>query len=234
MHTSVQPLLVSDTAESDAGSEPSPNPFEQEHGAFLISNPPVPKLIDPYTAENRANTDEENNGAFIGGVAIASALFFLLVVGGVYRIRSKRKRKGKAMLDSSILRDGRLPITWGTHGDLDDDAPTMMVEVRNSTTGGWHGFYGEDQLQSIDFGSIHSGEQKDDYHERQSLIIDGGLEEIESTNYGIGDLDVMSDEDLVKAYHDAMAIDVESEDEVDFAMQGVGSPLAEKEHHEIT
>ena len=37
----------------------------------------------------------------------------------------------------------------------------------------------------------------------------------------------------MKAYHEAMAVDVESEDEMDIAMQGVGSPSSDKERHEI-
>jgi hypothetical protein len=111
----------------------------------------------------------------------------------------------------------------------------MAVEVRNSASGGWHGTYGEEQLQSIDFGTP-SGE-KDDVVQ-QSLFMDDALEEIEesSSKYVIGEMDDVSDEDLIKAYNDAMAVEIEPENpDVEFAMQGVGSiPVLDKDHHNFT
>ena len=108
-------------------------------------------------------------------------------------------------------------------GDLN-----IMVEVRNSASGGWHGVYDDDQLQAIDFGVSTSGSDKGDVVE-QSLFMEDGLQEIEESlsQYDIGDMphmDDVSDEDLIKAYNDAMAIDIEPENpEVEFVMQGGGS-----------
>jgi hypothetical protein len=46
--------------------------------------------------------------------------------------------------------------------------------------------------------------------------------EIEN-NYVIGDLDDVSDEDLLKAYNDAMAVEIEPENpDVEIAMSGLG------------
>ena len=65
-----------------------------------------------------------------------------------------------------------------------------------------------------------------DLHQEFNVVL---IEEIEESlsQYDIGDLphmDDVSDEDLIKAYNDAMAIDIEPENpEVEFVMQGGGS-----------
>ncbi|KAL3763272.1 hypothetical protein ACHAWU_008975 [Discostella pseudostelligera] len=237
MHPSVQPSVhvtsVQPVSDAPVGEVVVPNPDLADPSSALssTSSSPPPVMDFPgYFPDNSTTTDTDKgiNSVLISGVVFASVVTFLIAAVGVHRMRSRRKKK-EVYLSDSILRGGRLPIKY-----TDDDSPLMMVEVRNSTTGGWHGFYGEDQLQSIDFGRSSSEEQQDNVRrEEEALLADGGLEEIESTNYAIGELDHLSDEDLVKAYHEAMAVDVESEDEMDIAMQGVGSPSSDKERHEI-
>jgi hypothetical protein len=222
-HPSTQPSVL--IGEASDGEQPA-----QEQIAALSSTSPPPVSDFPGLSSDNAtttDTDKGGNSALIGVIACVLAFTFLIASIGVYRRKSGNKRKKReVMLKNSNLKGGRYPIY------LDDDAPTIMVEVRKSATGGWHGFYGEDQLQSVDFST--TSEFKESAHEKASPLYDGGLEEIESTNYNIGELDHLSDEDLVKAYQDAMAVDVESEDEVDFAMQGIGSPHSDEDHHEIT
>ena len=226
VHISVQPLFSGAAVDEASDGEQS----SQEQIAALSSTSPPPVSDFPGLSSDDStttDTDKGGNSALIGVIACVLAFTFLIASISVYRMKSRSKRKKKeVILKNSNLRGGRYPIY------LDDDAPTIMVEVRKSATGGWHGFYGEDQLQSVDFST--TSEFKDITREEASPLYDGGLEEIESTNYNIGELDHLSDEDLVKAYHDAMAVDVESEDEVDFAMQGIGSPHSDKDHHEIT
>lgn len=236
IHVSVQPLFSDGAVVVSGAEDGGGDPSAQQQSASLSSSSPPVSAFPEFSLDNTTNSTTDKgggNGALIGVIACVLAFTFLIAVVGVYRIKSRRRRKKKEvvgmMMNDSILRGGRLPIKYR---DNDDD-PIIMVEVRNSTTGGWHGFYGEDQLQSIDFGTSRNDEDHD-HVGQQSLLYDGGLEEIESTQYAIGELDHLSDEDLVKAYHDAMAVDVESEDEIDFAMQGVGSPSSDKDRHEIT
>ncbi len=222
VHISVQPLFSDAVVGEASGGEQS---AQEQIAAFSSTRPPPVSDFPVFSSDNSTSTDtnKEGKSALIGVIACVLAFTFIIALISIYRMKSKSKRrKRELILNDSNLRGGRLPIY------LDDNAPTIMVEVRKSTTGGWHGFYGEDQLQSIDFSTT------DSVHEEASPLCDGGLEEIESTTYSIGDLDHLSDEDLVKAYHDAMAVDVESEDEVDFAMQGVGSPHSNEDRHEIT
>ena len=110
----------------------------------------------------------------------------------------------------------------------------VMVEVRNSASGGWHGIYDDEQLQVIDFGM--STGYKDNVVE-QSLFMEDDLKEIEEASidhYEIGDIEDVSDEDLIKAYNDAMAVDIEPENpDLDFTMAGLGSQPVLDEDHQI-
>jgi hypothetical protein len=116
------------------------------------------------------------------------------------------------------------------------------VEVRNSASGGWHGIYDDEAIQQIDFGTSRGG-----YHDdviEQSLFMEDGLqalEEIEKSvhnNYSIGDDDdeeEVTDEDLIQAYNEAMAIDIEPESEAVAALtRGLNMPNLGSDHHEIT
>ncbi len=78
----------------------------------------------------------------------------------------------------------------------------IMVEVHNSASGGWHSVYDDEQLQAIDFGVSDghgSGGDDKDVMEK-SLFMENGLKEIEESlvSYEIGDMDDVSDEDLIK------------------------------------
>merc|ERR1719276_224823 len=103
----------------------------------------------------------------------------------------------------------------------------LMVEVRNSASGGWHGVYDDEQLQAIDFGVPTGGGSGEANVVEQSLFMEeSGLQEIEESlgQYEIGEMDDVSDEDLIRAYEDAMAVDIEPENpDVEFAMAGLGS-----------
>ena len=103
--------------------------------------------------------------------------------------------------------------------------------------------YDEDALQQIDFGTSTAGSGSDVIE--QSLFMEDGLqalEEIENSvhnNYSIGDDDddeeEVTDEDLIQAYNEAMAIDIEPESEAVAALtRGLNMPNIGSDHHEIT
>ena len=206
---------------------------------------PTTSVSPPTVSEPAPISQEEidtKNGALVGVVAIALA--FILIAAGTYalvvhRIKVQRNKERDTLM-STNLHDSRrgesssLPgrrrslfaprnsATTGIQKDFDD--LNIMVEVRNSASGGWHGVYDDEQLQAIDFG-VPSGSGSDDVVE-QSLFMEDGLKEIEESmgSYEIGDMDDVSDEDLIKAYNDAMAQDIEPESpDVEFAMAGLGS-----------
>jgi hypothetical protein len=239
---------------SDGLEAPAPVPVP-------VPNPPTPVApVEPQPQlDSSAGSQEDNieteakNGALVGVVAF-SLVFIVVAVGAsgvvVYRIKSMREKN--ALMDSSNnLRgrrqssslQGRRSSAWGFNrghsvakedfGDLN-----IMVEVRNSASGGWHGVYDDEQLQAIDFG-VPSADKEDVVE--QSLFMDGDLQEVEDSlsQYEIGGIDDdLTDEDLIKAYNDAMALDIEPENpDVEFAMQGLGSaPILDDEgdHRQFT
>lgn len=216
---------------------------EQETG----TDSPVSEATDPTQA---TQTEKATNSALVGAVAFAMAFILLSVIAAVVvvrKIKAKKRRENDALTANGNLRrpsenlqSKRKSSAWKANRDTTQmkeftNDLNMAVEVRNSASGGWHGTYGEEQLQSIDFGTP-SGE-KDDVVQ-QSLFMDDALEEIEesSSKYVIGEMDDVSDEDLIKAYNDAMAVEIEPENpDVEFAMQGVGSiPVLDKDDHNFT
>jgi hypothetical protein len=225
-------------SEQDSESE-----AEQDTG----TDSPVSEATDPTQA---TQTEKATNSALVGAVAFAMAFILLSVIAAVVvvrKIKAKKRKENDALSANGNLRrpsenlqSHRKSSAWKANRDKTQmkeftNDLNMAVEVRNSASGGWHGTYGEEQLQSIDFGTP-SGE-KDDVVQ-QSLFMDDALEEIEesSSKYVIGEMDDVSDEDLIKAYNDAMAVEIEPENpDVEFAMQGVGSiPVLDKDHHNFT
>merc|ERR1711957_277425 len=109
------------------------------------------------------------------------------------------------------------------------DDVNLPLEVRNSASGGWHCVYDVDQ---IDFRALgHASNHGEDGATSQddvesALFMADELEEIESgvRNYSGTNLDDQSDEDLIRAYNEALALEVEPESEaVNFVMQSFGS-----------
>ncbi|KAL7550927.1 hypothetical protein ACHAWF_018117 [Thalassiosira exigua] len=255
------PVVADDGA--PPASVPAPVPVP------VPAYPPPAAVPAPEVGSVSGVNEEEvkkKNGALVAVVAIAlgficiAAAGFLLVV---FKVRQVKKWERDAIMDHNLHGGGRtgLPAgdssalpgrrrsAWAHNGndftrDLDD--LNIMVEVRNSASGGWHGVYDDEQLQAIDFGVPsatnrgHSSDEGVDGHQdvvEQSLFMEDGLKEIEDEmgHYEIGDMDDVSDEDLIKAYNDAMALDIEPENpDVEFAMQGLGSDPLPEEHHTIT
>lgn len=236
---SVSEVYQETLQESEQGTE-----TEQDTGATTDSS--VSGATDP-SAETQTTTTK--NSALVGAVAISMAFIVLSVIASVVlvrRINSKRKKEKEAVVANGNLRRPSANLqsnrrsTWKASRDKTQmkeftNDLNMAVEVRNSASGGWHGIYGEEQLQSTDF--VTPSGDKDDVVQ-QSLFMDDALEEIEesSSKYVIGEMDDVSDEDLIKAYNDAMAVEIEPESpDVEFAMQGIGSiPVLDKEHHKFT
>ncbi|KAL3823949.1 hypothetical protein ACHAXA_007920 [Cyclostephanos tholiformis] len=186
-----------------------------------------------------SKNSKKNTGALVGIIAVASVFIILSVVATVVvirRIKKSKRDKAEVTTNSTNLHgsrrhsDGNMPVpqrgAWRHHNALNpmrNFNPDVKVEVRNSASGGWHGVYDEDHLQSVDFGAPGAN----DGIVEQSLFMEDEVREIEDNleNYVIGETDNdVSDEDLIKAYNAAMAVEIEPESpEVEFAMSGVGS-----------
>lgn len=203
--------------------------------------------------DNLAGEDEieMRNGA--GAAIFMFCLGFILLasvaLGFVLRSIKATKKKEMQLSTDTNLRDSRhwsvskqaqnwsrwaLPHPKSPMDDFSD--MDIMAEVRHSTSGGWHGFYDDDQFQTIDLDvPSFSGDRVGD-------VTDDGLKEIEDgfDNYDISDMNDMSDMsdgDLINAYNEAMALDIEPESlDVEFTMQGIGSRANEDEgdQHQIT
>eukprot|EP00585_Thalassiosira_rotula_P011336 CAMPEP_0196133664 /NCGR_PEP_ID=MMETSP0910-20130528/2793_1 /TAXON_ID=49265 /ORGANISM="Thalassiosira rotula, Strain GSO102" /LENGTH=1170 /DNA_ID=CAMNT_0041393411 /DNA_START=157 /DNA_END=3669 /DNA_ORIENTATION=+ len=223
-------------------------------------NPP-PSQQQPVLDLEFAGADEqiesEHNATgyvvtiFLVLASLASGAYAIVA----YRARVRKIKEKEVLMDSnSNLHNsghdegtnakGRNWKPWGMsrqNSAMDDFSNlNIMVEVRNSASGGWHGVYDDEQLQAIDFGvpSSNGAGDNDDVVEN-SLFMEESLQEIEDSldiDYEIGDMDDVSDEDLIKAYNDAMALDIEPEnDDVEFAMAGIGSgTILDDDHHQIT
>jgi len=232
-------------AVTDDGLAPAPVPVQPEKPRPVYPLKPTISTTTPAVENDDSPQDiETKNGALVGIVAFALTFIIVSVVASILVIyRIKKKKENDALMDSSnnlhgsrrrsSTIPGRRKSAWGinrSNSIMKDDFGDLniMVEVRNSASGGWHGVYDDDQLQAIDFGVSTGGSDKGDVVE-QSLFMEDGLQEIEESlsQYDIGDMphmDDVSDEDLIKAYNDAMAIDIEPENpEVEFVMQGGGS-----------
>ena len=179
------------------------------------------------------------------GSAVGSVFF-------IYKTRKLEQRKTREMhtddLNISPFGRGRRStrgLTGKPGGSVLNQFEDMniMVEVRNSASGGWHGVYDDDAIQQIDFlGGPRSASENNDITEQSLFMEDGlqALEEIENSvhnNYSIGDDDEdeeVTDEDLIQAYNEAMAIDIEPESEAVAALtQGLNMPNIGSDHHEI-
>jgi len=222
--------------------------FDRATGNHVdIADDGAPAVTSP--GQQKPEKMNKADAAIVGVVAIALCFVFVAIAGvGIvaYKTKKGKKKQEDRVFMSTNLRDRsqrvkqskRRRSTWG----MKRKSPAMqmqdlnvMVEVRNSASGGWHGVYDDDQLQVIDFGM--STGYKDNVVE-QSLFMEDDLKEIEEASidhYEIGDIEDVSDEDLIKAYNDAMAVDIEPENpDLDFTMAGLGSQPVLDEDHQIT
>jgi len=213
------PALVHNIAPAPAPSvdlSPFPAPF------------PAPL---PSPAISSEGGSPENNGATIFGTVVISlflATTFIAMIGMAFRARKKSlQRKRENAKDINLV--GRRKNPWNhpvidTFEDMD-----IMVEVRASASGGWHGVYEipDDGTSIIDFGVTTPPNVPD-----QSLFaMEDGLEEIENShhNISIDDFDEVSEQDLIDAYNEAIEEDYDFEpdsggdDIAKFSMPSMGS-----------
>jgi len=224
-----------------------PPPVPAGYGSPVTPLGTPPTVVGPAPSPAAASSSQESSKG-VGGV-IGLSLLLALVTGAlssfaVYRIRRRRDAENKALMGSGgnlhnqreTNLQARRRSTWGLRNKRNKRSSSsssglpgigemnVMVEVRNSASGGWHGIYDDEQLQAIDFGVPTGGEV--DVVEQSLFMEESGLQEIEESlgQYQIGEMDDVSDEDLIKAYEEAMAIDIEPENpDVEFAMAGLGS-----------
>jgi hypothetical protein len=178
---------------------------------------------------------EMSNSALMIIISVASVFVVLSVVATAVVVRRiKKLTRGKeagvisniANLHGSWRGSENVPqrSAWRHHhanNYMKNLNPNIKVEVRNSASGGWHGVYDKDHMQSIEF-STPRGSNGNIVQE--SLFMDE-VKEIKDSVYLIGEMDNnVSDEDLIKAYNEAMAVEIEPENsDVEFTMSGVGS-----------
>jgi hypothetical protein len=238
---------------SDAAADIFVMSFDRATGNHIeiIDDDVAPSVVTSTSSPNQQKVDKQD-AAILGVVATTLCFIFVAIAGigiVVYKIKAGKKKQAERRFRSTNLRERgqgdtrsmRRRSTWGMRRQgsalsaLQD--LNVMVEVRNSASGGWHGIYDDEQLQVIDFGM--STGYKDNVVE-QSLFMEDDLKEIEEASnhnptldsYEIGDLEDVSDEDLIKAYNDAMAVDIEPENpEVQFAMASLGSHVLDDDHH---
>ena len=204
----------------------------------------------PTSGQQSVEKVNRTDATIVGVVAIALCFVFAAIAGVgtvAYKIKAGKKEHEERRFMSTNLRErrpsesrrSRRRSVWGMKKQSSSLSAlqnlNVMVEVRNSASGGWHGVYDDDQLQVIDFG-MPTG-YRDNVVE-QSLFMEDDLKLIEEAsigNYEIGDIEDVSDEDLIKAYNDAMAVDIEPENpDVQFAMAGLGSQQIFDDDHQIT
>jgi len=222
--------------------------FDRATGNHVdIADDGAPAVTSP--GQQKPEKMNKADAAIVGVVAIALCFVFVAIAGvGIvaYKTKKGKKKQEDRVFMSTNLRDRsqrdkqskRRRSTWGMKRQnpaMQMQDLNVMVEVRNSASGGWHGVYDDEQLQVIDFGM--STGYKDNVVE-QSLFMEDDLKEIEEASidhYEIGDIEDVSDEDLIKAYNDAMAVDIEPENpDLDFTMAGLGSQPVLDEDHQIT
>jgi len=101
--------------------------------------------------------------------------------------------------------------------------------------------YDDDAIQHVDFGQTRDGGQGDVIE--SSLFMEDNVQDLENiensvhNTYVIGDEDEdeVTDEDLIQAYNEAMAIDIEPESEAVAALtQNFNMPNLKSDDHEIT
>lgn len=225
--------------------------FDRATGNHVdIADDGVPPPDVTSSGQQNSEKMDKTDAAIVSVVAIALSFVFVSIAGiGIvaYKIKAGKKKQDNRRFMSTNLRERRQSekesmrrrSTWGMKRQSSALSAlqdlNVMVEVRNSASGGWHGVYDDEQLQVIDFGM--STGYKNNVVE-QSLFMEDDLKEIEEAsvdNYEIDDIEDVSDEDLIKAYNDAMAVDIEPENpDVQFAMAGLGSQPVLDEDHQIT
>ncbi|KAL3796388.1 hypothetical protein HJC23_004185 [Cyclotella cryptica] len=229
-------------------------PISVDTGATVIpvDNDGVTQASDAgmASAANQQTNASTSTGASIFLVIILAVAIIGVVVGitvFAYKSRKRRQEKTKQLYRDSNLspRGNNLNAhrrnTWGLEGKPGGSVlnqfedMNIMVEVRNSISGGWQVDFDDDSIQQIDFGSSRAGGQ--DNVIEQSLFMEDGLqalEEIEKSthnNFSISgegeddDDEEVTDEDLIQAYNEAMAIDIEPESEAVAALtKGLNMP----------
>ncbi|KAL3811123.1 hypothetical protein ACHAXA_005934 [Cyclostephanos tholiformis] len=208
-------ITVSPTISSMVQLTASPftaSPFPASPSANPAAIPPT---ISQKSSATAASRDNSSNPA-LGIIGFVLAFTVLLVA---YRM-SKRKRKHDAVI---------VELT----SQLE---PNMMPMIRRSDSGGWKGTYSEEQMQSIidlninplrdtndvpEHGTpnfpLASTEQQLEYIECGVTLFNEPAGESSSSYFD-------TDEDLMKAYDEAMAVDIEPENpDVEKAMFETGS-----------
>ena len=246
----------------------------------------------PPELSEMASGEIENTKTKSAAFGVVSLCFaFLILVGGTYAAVTcqarKKTREREALMDVANLHNfenqrksprAHRQSLWSKRrrssfiDEFRSINDNIGVDLRNSATGGWHGIYNDNQLETINFSGSDSSDKggkgvvsseqghgvqngdtdlllqdmtstglvssdginKGEPPERLSSIErQAELEEIEASasqieasddNYVIGDMDAgVSDEDLIKAYNDALALSIEPENQDDgFMMQGFG------------
>ena len=225
-----------------------PPPVPAGYGSPVTPLGTPPTVVGPAPSPAAASSSQESSKG-VGGV-IGLSILLALVTGAlssfaVYRIRRRRDAENKALMGSGgnlhnqreTNLQARRRSTWGLRNKRNKRSSSsssglpgigemnVMVEVRNSASGGWHGIYDDEQLQAIDFGVPTGGEV--DVVEQSLFMEESGLQEIEESlgQYQIGEMDDVSDEDLIKAYEEAMAIGEKYLDESASSLGQMGDPF---------
>ena len=186
-----------------------------------VTDPSVTEPAAEVTADGEESvTFEESsqpkkqNGALVGIIAAASVFAVLTIAAAAFVVR--RVKKGKETHVAEISSNTNLH----SHGVSVTNLPPRRSFMSFNGTSGTNNLNPDvSPYHTAEFGTPTG----DDGIVEQSLFMDDEVMGIEN-NYVIGDLDNVSDEDLLKAYNDAMAVEIEPENpDVEFAMSGLGA-----------
>lgn len=186
-----------------------------------VTDPSVTEPASEVTADGEesltfgeSSQPKKQNGLLVGIIAAASVFAVLTIAAAALVMR--RIKKGKETHVAEISSNTNLH----THRDSVTNLPPRRSFMS------FNGRSGKNDLdpdmrspyRTAEFGAPIG----DDGIVEQSLFMENEVTEIEN-NYVIGDLDDVSDEELLKAYNDAMAVEIEPENpDVEFAMSGLG------------
>jgi hypothetical protein len=189
-----------------------------------VTDPSVTEPASEVTADGEESvTFEESsqpkkqNGALVGIIAAASVFAVLTIAAAALVMRRIKKGKEETheeeISNNTNLHAHRVSVT-----NLPPRRSFMSFNGKNGKNNLDPDMSGRSPYRTAEFGTPNS----DDGIVEQSLFMEDEVMEIEN-NYVIGDLDDVSDEDLLKAYNDAMAVEIEPENpDVEIAMSGLG------------
>eukprot|EP00804_Cyclotella_cryptica_P019929 CCRYP_007834-RB/>CCRYP_007834-RB protein AED:0.04 eAED:0.04 QI:2/1/1/1/0.5/0.36/11/3369/584 len=211
--------------------------------SFADDSPSCTVAIDTDSLELTADDTETDETASSVGMVVPLTLVSIVVFLGlaslayIGRKRKQQQQKEYRRTDDNISPHDRKysrQRSKGLHRKANGEDVlssfedmNLMVEVKNSAAGGWNCVLDQDSLEHFDFTSVSANSAE--------ATNPGSLQDLEEIEKSVDNVrrdaarEEASDEDLVNAYKEAMAMDEEPESEVTAALTRKYNPLASGE-----